>query len=162
MSTFKYLAYGSNMFFKRLEKRCPSSKTLGKVQLPNYELKWHKKSTDGSGKCDIVRKEGAQVWGVLYEIAKSDSGALDKAEGVGYGYKRKKIKTEFEGETLTVDTYIATKTDEHLKPYTWYKECVVKGAKEHSLPDEYISKLEAVDAIIDSDKKREDCNKCLD
>ena len=34
--------------------------------------------------------------------------------------------------------------DDSLRPYTWYKDFVVDGAKEHDLPEAYIKKLESV------------------
>ena len=58
-------------------------------------------------------------------------------------------------------TYVADQSavDEAVRAYSWYKELVVKGAREHPLPDEYIAQLESVDAEADHDAERERLNR---
>lgn len=158
--TFVSFAYGSNIHSSRIQERCPSARALGVAELHGHELKWHKRSKDGSGKCDVVqtKDESRIVYGVLYEIAESEKSALDKAEGLGNGYEEKKVQVVFEGKPRTATLYAATNTESSLKPYTWYKAFVVAGAKEHKLPSEYIRQLEAVEATQDSDIKRHESN----
>jgi hypothetical protein len=45
-----------------------------------------------------------------------------------------------DGQDVQVQTYIADHDaiDDRLKPYSWYKDFVMKGAQEHGLPLEYI------------------------
>lgn len=64
------------------------------------------------------------------------------------------------GETGT-NTYVADETavDESLRPYSWYNEFVVKEARQHPLPDEYIAQLEIVEADADPDAERERLNR---
>jgi hypothetical protein len=50
--------------------------------------------------------------------------------------------------------YFATNIDPSRRPYTWYKNHVLMGAKEHGLPEEFISKIEAVIADDDPDLVR--------
>jgi hypothetical protein len=47
-----YFAYGSNMSTARLRERMPSCKPLGTATLPGHALRFHKRSTDKSGKCN--------------------------------------------------------------------------------------------------------------
>ena len=58
-------------------------------------------------------------------------------------------------------TYVADETavDESLRPYSWYREFVVKGARQHPLPDEYIAQLESVNGDADPDAERESLNR---
>ena len=140
----KYFAYGSNMSSIRLQERVPSADAIGPARLPGYELKWHKISKkDGSGKCDIVRsdRENTRVWGVLYEIDDEEKPCLDREEGLGYGYDEKLVEVDLDGQAVSAWTYYATRIDETLLPYEWYKDFVVQGAMEHRLPEEYISLL---------------------
>jgi hypothetical protein len=60
------------------------------------------------------------------------------------------------GDLIEAWIYIATKPNVtlRLRPYTWYKRFLVEGAKEHLLPVEYISELQGIEAINDSDPKR--------
>lgn len=154
-STFRYFSYGSNMLSGRLKDRCPSARPLGVAQLSGHELRWHKRSRDGSGKCDVVPSSNGQVvFGVVYEIVESERADLDRAEGCGNGYVRTNVQVNLNGEAVTASTYVATKVDPNIKPYTWYKALVVAGAKEHGLPADYIASLETVEASKDPDCTR--------
>ena len=158
-TTFRTFAYGSNMLSARLRRRCPSARPLGVAQLRGHELRWHKRSTDGSGKCDVVPVNvNHSVFGVAYEIDASESTALDQAEGLGHGYDRKDATVILNGDVITLSVYFATNTDPALKPYSWYKALVVAGAKEHGLPSTYIASLEVVEASQDPDRMRHDRN----
>lgn len=160
---FITFAYGSNMPTARIRKRCPSARSLGVAELHGYELRWHKKSKDGSGKCDIVQTDqpGASVFGVLYEIAGSEKADLDDAEGLGSGYDETKIEVYRGADQFTVKAYVATATDPALKPYSWYRALAVAGAIEHGLPADYVARLEAVPADEDPKKERHDKNMAL-
>ena len=157
---FVSFAYGSNMLTARLRERCPSARPLGAAELRGYELRWHKTSKDRSGKCDIVRTDqpGASVFGVVYEIAVGEKGALDKAEGLGAGYDEAVIGVHHGSDRLTATAYVATRTDPALKPYSWYRALVVAGAREHGLPADYIARLEVVPATEDPNRTQHDKN----
>ena len=83
-----YFAYGSNMCAGRLRGRVPSAQFRFVAQLPNHTLRFHKRSTHGSGKrnayCTGDTKDS--IWGVVFEIRDDERPALDRAEGLGHGY----------------------------------------------------------------------------
>lgn len=120
--------------------------------LTGHSLCFHKKGADGSAKCDI-RYTGDNVdivHGVLFEISAKDKSILDGYEGLGHGYDEKRVETiRPDGEVIIAATYYATRIDTSLKPYHWYKEHVLRGAREHSLPENHIAAIEAVDSITD-------------
>jgi cation transport regulator ChaC len=153
-------AYGSNMPKSRIQARCPSARALGVAELRGHELRWHKRSIDGSGKCDIVSvaDNTASVFGVLYEIAASEKSKLDRAEGLGAGYKEVDITVVHSGQPRTVKAYVATDIAPVLQPYVWYRDLVLAGAAEHALPAAYIEHLKAVIAIDDPDRERHASN----
>lgn len=155
-ATLVTFAYGSNMLSGRIRKRCPSAIALGVAELHGHELRWHKRSRDGSGKCNLAQTADttAVVYGVLYEIAVGEGQALDRAEGLGNGYEAKNGEVAFKGAPRVASIYHATDIDPSLKPYTWYKAFVVAGAKEHSLPEKYIERLLAMDTMEDPDRER--------
>ena len=161
MDTITYFAYGSNMSLERLRKRVPSAEPKGKAVLRCHRLAFHKVSRkDGSGKCDIPpAKESDAVWGRLYHIDDKDKECLDRYEGLGYGYDDKCVTVELDsGCTVCAMTYYVkdpTKINPNLKPYTWYQKHVLVGAKESSLPPDYIKKIKEVKAEEDCDKERE-------
>ncbi len=147
------------MLSARLKARCPSARALGVAELPGHELRWHKRSMDGSGKCDVApASSDLAVFGVVYEIDADDKPALDRAEGLGDGYDQKDATVILNGDVVTASIYFATTTNPGLKPYTWYKALVVAGAKEHGLPAPYIASLEAVEASEDPDRTRHERN----
>lgn len=158
MGVLNYFAYGSNMPSARLRARCSSARALARAMVPGHELRWHKASKDGSGKCDLFPTEvsSAIVHGVVYQIDTSELPNLDRAEGCGNGYKRVELDVITDGVAQTVVTYQATETDSSLKPYSWYHAFVVFGAREHCLPDDYIADLQSVTTVADPDRARHD------
>jgi AIG2-like family len=98
------------------------------------------------------------VIGVLFSFDPAERGKLDEAEGVGKGYEHAMVTViNDKGRRRKVLTYLATPDyiDDSLKPYSWYKEFVLKGGIEHGLPPEYIAKyIESVEAVEDPNKFR--------
>lgn len=158
----KYFAYGSNMSLKRLKKRVPSASFIGRYTLAHYSLRFHKVGDDGSAKCDALFTKCTedQVHGALFDIEPSEKQHLDSIEGVGKGYDEK-VVTVFDdhGRQVEAYLYVATNIDSNLKPYTWYLQHVVVGAKEINLPTAYIRHIEQTDAILDPNTER--CTKEL-
>ena len=143
--TYLYFAYGSNLSTERLRARVPSARARCRGMLPHHALRWHKIGRDGSGKCDIVPTSASSVvWGVLFDVSRDEKPALDAAEGLGIGYFEKEVRiVTDDGECLAL-TYHANpaRTDAALRPCDGYKACVVRGAREHGLPADYIRELE--------------------
>ena len=83
----KYFAYGSNMLRERLLKRVPGATVTGLASVRGRILRFQKKSSDGSAKCDLARTQcdDDQAWGVLFEIPEAQIAVLDDAEGLGKG-----------------------------------------------------------------------------
>ncbi|MGT2457840.1 gamma-glutamylcyclotransferase family protein [Cupriavidus basilensis] len=155
-------AYGSNMLTARIRERVPSARALGVATLRGHQLRWHKASKDGSGKCDVFAASDIDcVSGVLYELSLSDKDALDRAEGLGRGYSERRVDVNFMGDTVAASVYYATAVDPMLKPYTWYKELVVAGARQHGLPPEYIHALQGAGAMDDANLARHAKNMAL-
>ncbi|MCP1676532.1 gamma-glutamylcyclotransferase (GGCT)/AIG2-like uncharacterized protein YtfP [Natronocella acetinitrilica] len=154
-----YFAYGSNMSLSRLRERVQSAEILGRFTLKQHDLRFHKSSKDGSGKCDAFFTADSVnvIYGVLFKIDPAEKSALDKAEGLGYGYEAKEVTvTAHDGTSVTATTYVATNIDKSLKPYSWYVNHVLVGTREASLPQDYIdSKITSVEAVEDSDKERD-------
>lgn len=156
-------AYGSNMLSRRLQERVPSARALGVATLSGHQLRWHKLSKkDGSGKCDVVAATPeAEVYGVLFAIALAEKPKLDAAEGLGAGYAERHVVVVHRGRPVTATMYYATNINAALKPYSWYRELVVAGAREHGLPEAYVAALEGVPVIQDADGKRHAENMAL-
>lgn len=153
----KYFAYGSNMSLSRLRGRVPSAKRLGIFILDEHDLRFHKIGKDGSGKCDAFLTENSEdsVIGALFEINKCEKKALDRAEGLGYGYDEKVVRVHNDaGDFVEATTYYATSIDPSLKPYSWYLNHVTVGAKETNVPEKYLNNIQHIECLEDTDKKR--------
>ena len=154
-----YFAYGSNMSLVRLKERVPSAELLGCCSLRRHDLRFHKISKDGSGKCDAFFTSNREdiIYGALFRIDASEKPNLDKAEGLGYGYTEKLVTViDDNGNSVEAITYIAAKIDETLRPYSWYVNHVLVGAKETSLPTDYIQeKIRDIGVDEDTDKERD-------
>ena len=153
---FSYFAYGSNMCSKRLRERTPSAQAIGIGTVMAHHLRWHKKSRDGSGKCDIffTADPDHQVHGVLFEISESEKERLDTVEGLHQGYEEKMVEVRTTAGFVYAVTYYATVIDGEVRPYEWYKRFVVEGAIEYGLPEDYVQLLKSIDAMKDPDQER--------
>lgn len=159
-----YFAYGCNMCTGRLRERVPSATPVRNAKLLNHSLRFHKRSTDGSAKCDayFTGERVDVVWGVVFEIEPGQKSDLERAEGLGRGYAEKQVTIiDLEGDHHPVFMYAAERTHINplLRPYSWYTRFVLAGARQHRLPPEYITALEAVDAIEDPDRNRDAGNR---
>lgn len=157
----EYFAYGSNMATARLRGRILSAKPLGVATLRGHALRFHKRSKDKSAKCNAfaTADDDSAVIGVLFSFDPAERGKLDAAEGAGKGYDARVVTViNDKGRRRKVLTYLAAQDaiDDSLKPYSWYKDHVLAGGKEHNLPTDYIAQcIEGVEAVEDPDSARD-------
>ncbi|WP_404364259.1 gamma-glutamylcyclotransferase [Marinobacter sp.] len=142
----------------RIRSRVPSAEFVAVAALEAHRLVFHKLSRrDGSAKCDALFTcdPDDQVLGVVYEIADREKPILDRAEGLGWGYEQKLVDVETrDGKSLRVQMYYATDIHPSVRPFCWYSQHVLNGAREHGLPGYYIKAIEAVPADEDPKKRR--------
>ena len=153
-----YFAYGSNMLTERLQDRVPSAEPVSSATLPGRTLRFHKRSKDGSGKCNLApaSEESASVHGVLFDFASDDLSALDEAEHRGYGYERRRVHPQTPNGSVDAFAYVAQPAyiDDALRPYDWYRALVTAGAHQHNLPSAYRNRIEATRSYPDPDTDR--------
>jgi len=153
-----YFAYGSNLFPPRLARRAPSARVVQTGRVLGRTLAFHKIGRDGSGKCDIpgVASGTAIVYGALIQIDEADWLELDRVEGAGKGYVRTGLTVDTDAGPVDADTYLALPKviDPSLRPFHWYKQLVLEGARVHGFPELYLDAIRAVQAIQDDDADR--------
>lgn len=137
-----YFAYGSNMSTERIKKRCPGAYSMHTVCVRQYKLTFNKLGNDGSGKANIVRtgKHSDVVYGVLYYVPHTDVPALDRAEGEGTHYERKrfKVRSVLTNRRISCAVYTALRvSDKPLLPTPKYKQLILDGLAEFKLPAAY-------------------------
>lgn len=130
---------------------------MGVGSITGHKLAFHKASKDGSAKADcyFTNNSSDVVWGVIYSVPEDQIEKLDKAEGYKSGYDKKELVVQMIDQTpVNGFTYFATAIDNTLHPFDWYKFHVLHGAKEYSLPADYIQQIQKIKTIptIDTEK----------
>lgn len=148
-----YFAYGSNMDWAQMKRRCPSSKFICVAELRDHSLAFTRRSVKpGCGVADVVPDHNQNVWGVVYHIDETDIRRLDKAEGYDPGrdsnsYIRKERHVFAERDDkrpLLVSIYFAEQQSDPPPPNSEYKRLIVEGAQFWHLPEEYISRVNQI------------------
>ncbi|MCC5805827.1 MAG: gamma-glutamylcyclotransferase [Opitutales bacterium] len=159
----EYFAYGSNLFVPRLAARVPSARFAGVARLAEHRVVFHKRGADGSGKATLAEAPGCAVWGAVYVCEAGRIGGLRRAEGWPVQYRETEVEVAMEGTRRRVMTYTASKewTDPGLRPFDWYLDLVLAGARASGLPPAYIAGLAAVPAVADPDEARARANRAI-
>jgi gamma-glutamylcyclotransferase len=155
-------AYGSNLDPTRIRTRIPSTRVVGRSWLEKYDLRFHVRGTlDGTAKADAFHTGEAthRVLGMIYAIRRAELPILDRIEG-GYSrvlhrlpldvtdvagvageHKRERMVSawSYHGRPETIA--------EGLQPYDWYLDHVVRGARFHAFPGDYLRRLEEIPSI---------------
>jgi hypothetical protein len=152
-----YAAYGSNLHPLRLAERVPSARLVTTSFLPDWTLHFHKRSKDGSAKCNILSGSNG-IYVAIFDINVDDKLVLDKIEGLGNGYSELLLKVPGIGDC---SSYAAEEShiDDSLVPYDWYKELVLMGARVHGFPDLYLEQINSGSTCKDPDPDRRGKNR---
>lgn len=144
------------MSARRIQARVPSARFVAVAELPGHRLRFHKAAGDGSAKCDAQEtgNPSDRVIGVVYEIDDAEKPELDRHEALGFGYDEKPVALNTSDGKIEAWMYYATRIDKTLKPFHWYKDHVLIGARENGLPADYIAWIEAVSSIHDPKPER--------
>ncbi|MEM7209454.1 MAG: gamma-glutamylcyclotransferase family protein [Pseudomonadota bacterium] len=164
--TLFYFGYGSNLFVPRIVDRIASAKTVGTAAVSGYRLKFNKQGHDGSAKANMCFTGNSidVIRGAIYEMDASQKPVLDAIEGIetdrGYTPRELNITTD-NGDSISVFVYIADQwmRDSSLKPYTWYRDLCLFGARSHGFPKEYCESVVNVAATQDLDNERDRLNR---
>ena len=150
-----YFAYGSNLWTGQMRARCPSAEVVACCSLPDWQLSFvqpHERW--GGGVAGIVRAPGERVLGMLYRLSEADLRALDGHEPTARtdGYWREEVEVELVGAADAPPgarrsrcwVYIgAVHEGAPFAPSLRYLQTIVRGAREHGLPEDYIAWLQA-------------------
>lgn len=149
-----YFAYGSNLDPDQMRARCPESKVVGLAALRDHKLSFPLTSHDwGGGVAGISVAHGSAVWGVVYDLSDGDLKRLDAYEHyVGPGdqhnlYDRDQVFVDLKRaddgsfpRRIRAWIYVPRQANP-APPSRRYLDAILKGAKHHRLPDEYIAAL---------------------
>lgn len=158
-----YFGYGSNMLLSRIQTRVPSAEFVTTARLDDHALRFHKRSRDGSGKCNVIPEADQSVYGVVFDVSSADLRSLDEAEQQGRRYRRKQVTVHGEHATMDAFAYVAEPfyIDDSLLPYEWYHALVLAGAQQHDLPTPYIDQVAAIPTCPDPNRQRRQQHKAI-
>lgn len=146
-----YFAYGSNMNWEQVKRRCPSATFVSIAKLKDYRFSIARTSySRGCGSAGVLPAPGAHVWGVVYDIEEKDFGPLDQAEDFVPGREKNSYTRQQclvyadsdEGKAFAVSIYFPLVEENPPLPNAEYKRLIVSGAEHWQLPRDYIRELE--------------------
>ena len=140
-----YFAYGSNLNWRQMQRRCPSSRFLTIANLPDYEfgITRHSRLRD-CGTANVYPALGQEVWGAVYDVCDGDLVIMDGFED---GYHREILSVYPPGnirQALQVLVYVAAKESGVPPPNPEYKRLILEGARHWNIPSSYIAMLETI------------------
>jgi gamma-glutamylcyclotransferase (GGCT)/AIG2-like uncharacterized protein YtfP len=133
-----YFAYGTNMDRRAMAQRCPRSRALGRARLARHRLFFM-----DCGLASVMPDAKACVYGVLWELAPSDVGALDRYEEVGRGLYRKRLTPvlrEPSGSSQALIYVSAGRTAG--APHAEHFATILAAAQDWALPPAYLAYLQ--------------------
>lgn len=142
-----YFAYGSNLSWQQMQRRCPSSRFVCVASLPNYQfaIARHSRLRD-CGTANVFPANGKTVWGAVYDVLEAELTILDGFED---GYRREILPVFAIGngkDPLNTLVYVAEIENNVPLPNAEYKRLIVAGARHWNLPASYLLMLEAIQA----------------
>ena len=142
-----YFAYGSNLNWAQMQRRCPSSRFICIARLPDYRFGITRHSRlRNCGTANVVAAQGQEVWGAVYEVCDEELIVLDSFED---GYRRQILPVfglNREEVPFNALVYVAELELDIPLPNAEYKRLILEGAKHWKLPALYLSLLERIEA----------------
>ena len=93
-----YMAYGSNLNYYQMRRRCPLARFVGKTILEGYELVF--KISKTGAYLTIQPSEKGKVPVAIWQLTESDEESLDCCEGYPIYYGKQEFAIQYKG-TIT-------------------------------------------------------------
>ena len=148
---FLYFAYASDLLESRLKAGGgPSAKLIGIGRVKGMKFAFSQESKVWrGGVADMIpsTNEEDEVWGAVYRLKAADLIGLNKQKGTNKEdplYEQIYVKVEMSDKVVSAISFGIVdhkRLSYGAAPSPQYKECLVRGAEELGLPDEYIETL---------------------
>jgi gamma-glutamylcyclotransferase (GGCT)/AIG2-like uncharacterized protein YtfP len=133
-----YFAYGTNMDRRAMAQRCPRSRPLGRARLARHRLFFM-----SCGAASVLPDPRACVHGVLWALAPSDVGALDRYEEVERGLYRKSLRPVLREPTGSAHALIYVGAERSPgAPRPDHLAAIITAATDWELPAAHIAYLQ--------------------
>jgi len=129
-----YFAYGHNTNIPELKNRIPEAQRIGVAVAPNQQLEINHYT-------NIVAKDGAKTYGVLWAVDMDSLKILDWYEGDGKDYSHAFIEVLYKGKLYKALTYVMIKSRDDIgkSPSHKYLKHVYDGYKMNRIPADQLS-----------------------
>ncbi|WAR20040.1 GGCT-like protein, partial [Mya arenaria] len=141
MSTFHYFAFGSNLLKERLQLANPSALFISTAKLQDHAIAFNSIGMDTlsnrwkGGAATIVEYPEQEVWGCVqelcYHVKDVDVVTPDNAKFTCITY-------------FLPDHYLDLHEYDH-RPSPMYLDVIIRGARQHKLPNTYLQALESIE-----------------
>ena len=147
-----YFAYGSNLDPETFEgRRRMRPRETRPGCLHGYRLVFDLAVGRGErAVANLAADPDARVHGVAYAIGRLQALWLDRTEGVPRSYRRVGVSLcANDGERLDGFTYVSERRTPGRKPSQRYLNLLLRGARHHGLPEDYVAWLRGIELARD-------------
>jgi gamma-glutamylcyclotransferase len=158
-----YFAYASNLDPELMRQHAPGHHVVGLAALRDHRLAFPRFSPEwGGGLAAPQLAHGETVWGMVYDLTDDDLKGLDEKEGfVATGDPHNVCNRD----TATIDLVrpdddsiprrvrpwiYVPRTSNPMPPSRRYLDTILRGARHHRLPEEYVARLLKQDVAAES------------
>ena len=129
-----YFAYGSNLHWPQMQRRCPDARYICRALLDEHVLAFTRDSpARGCGVADAIWRRFGKLYGVLYEVFEADIATLDRLEGHLPG----------------IDAYRRVVRQVRVIAPGAYLDLILAGARARDLPRRHIDRIAAFQTVED-------------
>ena len=134
-----HFAYGSNMDWGLMRRRCQGARLVGGAVLQDHRFVITK-----DGYASVVAARGAHVHGLLWHLTVRDLAALNAYENIDGGlYRAASLTVQAQERAVRALVYLGHGSVSG-RPRLGYMELVAAAARKAALPADYVANLERI------------------
>lgn len=123
-----YIAYGSNLNLKQMQRRCPTAKVVGTTMLCNWELCFH--GANHGAVATVEHRKGGKVPVLVWSLQPRDEKALDIYEGYPRLYRKETLRITVNKKRVYAMIYLMnTERHPYGTPSHGYLTTILEGYK---------------------------------
>lgn len=146
-----YLAYGSNLNYEQMARRCPTARPVCPSVLKGYRLVF--RGEHGAAVANVEPCKDERVPVFLWEIEPKDEAALDRYEGFPFLYRKETVKVKLGRASVPAMAYIMNEGRPLALPGAYYYATIRQGYKDCGLDDAVLKAAAAFSAKEEEDER---------
>lgn len=123
-----YIAYGSNLNLRQMERRCPTAEIVDKSELQGWQLRFRGEPLGAVA--TIEPETGGSVPVLIWKLQPKDEHALDRYEGWPHLYRKESLALTVGSKQLSAMAYIMNEAGySYNAPSRHYLNTILEGYK---------------------------------